>query len=151
MTTNKSNSESIENPIDKDKVTDNPHSLEYPHQVGGMPVRPEDIGKTKGRALSAMHEQTDMQMEQLYEQMELLARQAKAIKKRVELSHRIYRARMGFDPIISHIYYLYSHRDDDVLSMLSPADWGSRMPYDAFVAKVKLLGDHTWDILEGEG
>jgi hypothetical protein len=35
-----------------------------------------------------------------------------------------------------------------VLSMLSPADWGKKIPFEKFVASVKLLGDRTWEVLE---
>lgn len=140
------------NPIDKDKITENPHILEYAHTVGGAVIKPEDKGKIKGRAVSAMHEQTDMQMSQLYEQMELLAKQANEIKARVEISERIYLAEMRFEPLISHTYHLYSKGDKDMLTMVSPQEWGASLPYDAFVATVKLLGDHTWEIIEkGDG
>ncbi|MGB0429360.1 MAG: DUF2452 domain-containing protein [Bacteroidia bacterium] len=140
------------NPIDKDKITENPHSLEYAHTVGGALVKPEDKGKIKGRAVSSMHEQTNMQMGQIYEQMELLAKQAKQLQDRVEISERIYKAEMRFEPLISHIYYLYNKGEKDMLTMVAPAEWGRSMPYDYFIAKVKLLGDHTWEILEkGEG
>ena len=52
-----SNKEFI-NPIDKDKITENPHSLEYAHHAGSALIKPEDQGKIKGRALSAMEHQT---------------------------------------------------------------------------------------------
>ena len=136
------------NPIDKDKITENPHSLEYAHTVGGAVIKPEDKGKIKGRAISAMQEQTGLQMNQIYEQMQLLANQAKVLQYRVNISERIYGAEMRFEPLISHIYYLYRKGEKDMLTMVSPGEWGKRMPYDAFVAKVKLLGDHTWEILE---
>jgi hypothetical protein len=32
--------------------------------------------------------------------------------------------------------------------MLSPADWGKKIPFEKFVASVKLLGDRTWEVLE---
>lgn len=67
----------IENPIDPDKITLTPHSLEYAHHVGSALIKPEDVGKVKGRALTAMEYQTDQQLSQLYAQMQLLAEQAK--------------------------------------------------------------------------
>ena len=54
--------DNFENPIDKDKVTENPHSLEYAHHVGSALIKPEDKGKIKGRAISAMEHQTDQQI-----------------------------------------------------------------------------------------
>ena len=133
----------------RDKITENPGTLAYPHHAGSAMVKPEDKGKIKGRSVTAMHEQTTSQLDQIYQQVQLLLTQAKDIKDRVEVSERIYLATMGFEPIIGKIYYLYQ-KDDlrDVLSMVSPGEWGKNMPFNAFVAKVRLLADHTWEVLE---
>jgi len=132
----------------KDRTTDSPSLLPYAHTVGGVVIKPEDKGKIKGRAGAAMHQQTEMQMSQLYEQMQLLAEQANTIKKRIEVSERIYSATMPFEPIISHVYHLYKrHNDEDILSMIGPTEWGRSKPFKEFVASVKLLADHTWEIL----
>jgi len=140
--------EKFVNPIDKDKITENPGLLPYAHTVGSALVKPEDKGRIKGLAVSAMYEQTDMQMEQIREQIALLAQQAQAIQDRVNISETIYLADMGFKPLISHIYHLYTKSDNShVLSMVGPNEWGKSCPY-TFVASVKLLADHTWDILE---
>ena len=53
------------NPIDKDKTTETPSLLPYPHHIGSIVVRPEDQGKIKGRAYSAMQEQTAKQLMQI--------------------------------------------------------------------------------------
>ena len=135
------------NPIDKDKVAENPGLLPYSHSVGGAQIKPVDRGKVKGRALMAMQEQTDMQMDQIKQQIELLAEQAKNIQKRVEISARIYQAAVGFEPLISSIYHLYEKKDGTwVLSLVAPEEWGRSMPFNAFLATVKLLADHTWEV-----
>jgi hypothetical protein len=64
------------NPINPDKVAENPGLLPYAHTAGGAVIKPDDMGKVKGRSVLAMRQQTDRQMNQLYEQMEVLARQA---------------------------------------------------------------------------
>ncbi|MBC7409710.1 MAG: DUF2452 domain-containing protein, partial [Arcicella sp.] len=61
--------ETFLNPINKDKVAENPGLLPYAHTAGGAVIRPEDMGKIKGRSVLAMRQQTDRQMSQLYEQM----------------------------------------------------------------------------------
>jgi len=137
------------NPIDKDKITENPGSLPYAHTVGGVVVKPEDEGRIKGRALSAMEEQTNMQMRQIKEQIELLAAQANEIQRRKSVSEMIYTAKVSFEPLISHIYHLYQKEDEElVLSMVGPNEWGRSFRFERFVATVKLLADHTWEILE---
>ncbi len=140
---------SIENPIDPDKISENPHSLPYPHHAGSAIVKPEDQGKLKGLAVSAMEHQTDMQLHQIYEQMQLLAEQAKKLNDRKKISEYIYAAEMRFEPIINHIYHLYqSENGTHLLSLIGPKQWGKSKNTYLFVATLRLLADHTWDILE---
>ncbi len=138
-----------DNPIDKDHITENPHNLQYPHHRGSQIVKPEDLGKTKGRSLNAMEHQTDQQLLQIKEQMELLAAQAQKIQQRKEVSESIYLAEMRFEPLINHVYHLYKRENGQtVLSMIAKDSWGrSGCPYQ-YMATVKLLADHTWDVLE---
>lgn len=139
--------EAFFNPIDKDKVAENPHLLPYAHTVGGAVIKPIDKGRVKGLAVSAMYEQTDMQLDQIREQIELLAQQAEHIRKRVEISEQIYLADTGFKPLIGHTYHLYQKKDESlVLSMVAPTEWGTKPPY-TFLSSVRMLADHTWDIL----
>ncbi len=135
------------NPINPDKVAENPGLLPYAHTAGGAVIKPDDMGKVKGRSVLAMRQQTDRQMNQLYEQMEVLARQAKLLADRKEISERIYDAAMGFEPIISETYYLYEKENGaDLLSLVAPEEWGRSFKYSRFLAKVTLLADHTWEV-----
>ncbi len=132
----------------KEKTTENPGILPYAHHSGSALIKPEDKGKITGRAVAAMHSQTDMQMAQIYDQMRLLADQAKKIQSRIEVSERIYQASIAFEPLINHRYFLYQKADgSDFMSMIAPEEWGRKKDWAAFIAEVKLLADHTWDIL----
>lgn len=132
----------------KDKTTENPGILPYAHHSGSAIIKPEDKGKITGRAVAAMHSQTDMQMSQIYQQMQLLADQAKKIQARIEVSERIYQASIAFEPLINHHYFLYQKSDGtDFMSMIAPEEWGRKRDFAEFIAEVKLLADHTWDIL----
>ena len=135
------------NPIDSDTITDSPHNLPYAHHRGSVEIKPVDRGRIKGTALEAMYDQTDRQLNQIREQIELLARQAQAITDRVHVSEKIYQAKMNFKPLINHIYHLYEKADGShVLSLVAPEEWGSSCPYQ-FEATVRLLADHTWEIV----
>lgn len=135
------------NPIDPDKIAENPHLLPYAHTRGGVAIKPTDKGKAKGRAVRAMYEQTEMDLDQIRQQIELLATQAKAIQDRVRISERIYLAEMNFGPIMGKTYHLYRRNNgQDVLSMIAPQEWGAKAPYQ-FVASTRLLADHTWEVL----
>lgn len=150
--TNKAiNVDKIDLEKEKDKVADLPGLIEFAHNVGSAVIKPEDMGKVKGKAVAAMQEQTDAQMKQLYDQMKTLVTQANGIKERISISIRIYQSKMNFEPVIGHIYYVYNKKDgSDVLSMISPEEWGPSMPFASCLATVKLLADHTWEVVEGE-
>lgn len=142
---------SEENPIDKDKITEHPGLIPFAHHVGSAMIRPADIGKVKSRALVSMEQQTHLQMKQIFEQMEQLAKQAEQIKRRVEVSHDIYGAEMGFEPLVGQVYHLYEKDNGrKVLSMVAPAEWGRSLPFAAHLATVKMLGDHTWEVLNDQ-
>lgn len=136
------------NPIDKDKITESPHNLPYAHNVSSALIIPDDKDRIKSKAMAAMVDQTNRQMKQIHDQLELLVNQANELKDRVELSEQIYGADMGFKPLTSHIYHLYEQDGKKVLSMIGPNEWGLKCKYDRFLATAKLLGDHTWEIIE---
>jgi len=119
--------------------------LPYSASVAGAVVRPNEEGIIKHKALTAMEEQTNMQLNQIRKQIELLALQAQEIQKRKELSMMIYNARLLFKPNIGQTYYLYEKNNGEhMLSLVSPKEWGPSGPFKKFVAGVKLMADHTW-------
>ena len=119
--------------------------LPYSASVAGAVIKPNEAGIIRHHALTAMEEQTNMQLTQIRQQIELLAIQAKEIQQRKELSMIIYDAKLSFNPVISQMYYLYEKSGGDYLvSMIGPKEWGAKIPYKSFVAAVVLLADHTW-------
>lgn len=137
------------NPIDKDKTADHPGLIAYPHSIGSMLVKPEDVGKLKSRALAAMEEQTQRQLLQLQLQAELLAEQANSIKRRMEISYKIYEAKLSFEAFVGGTYHLYEQNGEHKLMMIGPSEWGrNKSPSLNFVNSVRLLADHTWEIVE---
>jgi len=140
----KKNKKASSNPIDADKITDNPGGLIYPHSVGSAPVKPNDTKRIKKRGYAAMQEQTDQQLNQIREQIELLAKQADTINRRKELSAMIYAAEINFEPDINYIYHLYRKENGVFLvSLIAPDEW-RKCPYE-FLTSVRLLADRTWE------
>lgn len=134
------------NPIDKDKTTENPGTLPYAHHVGSAVIKPTKTQVVKSNALSAMQEQTDKQLWQIKEQIELLARQAQEIQDRKELATLIYAAEINFKPLIGHIYHLYERADESlVLSVVGPDEW-VKPKFEKHLYTVRLMADHTWEI-----
>ncbi|HYC39988.1 MAG TPA: DUF2452 domain-containing protein [Chitinophagaceae bacterium] len=122
--------------------------LPYSASVAGALIRPTEEGMIRHKALTAMEEQTNMQLEQIRRQIELLALQAQEIQKRKDLSMMIYEAKLNFKPNIGQVYYLYEKNDGShILSLIAPGEWGKQGPFKRFVAAVRLLADHTWSEL----
>ena len=119
--------------------------LPYSSSVSGAVIKPTEEGMIRHKSLTAMEEQTNMQLTQIRQQIELLALQAQEIQRRKDLSVLIYSAKLNFTPIIGQVYYLYEKKNGDhFLSMVSPKEWGVNGPFKKAVATVKLLADHTW-------
>lgn len=119
--------------------------LPYSASVAGAVIKATEEGVIKHKALTAMEEQTNMQLDQIRKQIELLALQAHEIQKRKELSMMIYNARLSFKPNIGQTYYLYEKKDGShMLSLVSPKEWGGAGPFKRFISAVRLLADHTW-------
>ncbi len=120
--------------------------LPYAYSVSGVAIVPTQQGVIKHKALQAMAEQTDMHLDQIRKQIELLAVQANQIKRRKELSMTIYGASINFVPQIGQTYHLYKkHNDTYTLSLVAPIEWGGGAgPHKEFMGSVKLLADHTW-------
>ncbi len=137
-----------ENPIDKDKTTDTPSLLPYAHHVGSAIIRPMDKGKQRGLAMKAMYQQTELQLNQIKEQVESLIRQAQKIHDRIDYSEMIYQAEIGFKPLIGQHYYLYQRSNDKYfVSMIGPNEWRKKEDFE-FKTELKLLADHTWQVVE---
>lgn len=131
----------------RDMAAENPGIIPMPHTVGSAVIKPDDMGKVKGQAMMAMQQQTESQMGQLYDQMQTLIQQADAIKKRVGISERIYQIKIGFEPRISQVYFVYQRQDgSDFLSLVAPHEWGKASTL-IYVAQVRLLADHTWEVV----
>lgn len=128
-----------------------PSVLQYAHDRSSALINPEDQGKLKSRALEAMHDQTKREFKQILDQIAPLVDQVEKLKRRVYLSETIYTSQISFEPIIGQTYFLYRKKDDStVLSMIGPNEWGKSMPYEVYEGKVKLLSDHTWEVLDDE-
>lgn len=131
-----------------DRVADNPGLMAYPHHVGSIAIKPEDVGKQKSRALAAMYEQTDRQLQQIQKQVELMLAQANEIQNRIRISEKIYTAKISFEPFVGHIYHLYKKGAEHVILLIGPHEWGRSATHELeFVNTVRLLSDHTWEIV----
>ncbi len=129
---------------------DGPASLApVPLHVASAVIRPMDKGKTKAIALETIEKQTNQQIAMLKRQADLLMQQVREIEERVRIAAEIYKADMGFEPVINHTYHLYdTEKGGRKLSMVAPNEWGRSPRKMEFVASVRLNADRTWDVIE---
>ena len=133
----------------EDYYTGLPSFAPIPLSVSSPSIKPEDRKLIKAQAVEAMHLKAQQQINLLKRQAALIMEQARELEERVRISQQIYEATMRFSPSMGMIYHLYRRQDDEViLSLVSPEEWGQKFPFKHFIATVKLLADHTWDILQ---
>jgi len=140
----KKTGKNIPNPIDKEKVSANPHTLPYAHTIGSAVIAPVDKKGMVGSSLAAVEEQAEMQLNEIREQLELLLKQARNIKERVAFSQQVYEADINFVPVVGEVYHMYEKQDGSyIISLVAPWEW-KKIPYKSFTGSIKLLADRTW-------
>jgi hypothetical protein len=56
---------------------------------------------------------------------------------------------MRFEPLINHTYYLYKKENGiHLLSLVAPGQWGKSGKSLIYLATIKLLADHTWEVID---
>jgi hypothetical protein len=118
-----------------------------PLSVGSPIIKAEDKGKLRANAVEAMHHYANQEMALLKKQADLIMEQVREIENRLKVSENIYTSDMRFQPVIGQVYHLYEKDDHFKLSIIGPTEWGRSKTVGNYVASVKLLGDHSWDII----
>ena len=130
------------------------------------------IETTKEASLVVMEHHANRQIDSLKKQAALLVEQATEIQNRMKLAQLISTAEYSFKPIMLREYYLYERYNkvirtvpqviiDDVLvggeyylyersgkyilTLIAPEEWCGGIPYGKCVARVRQLGDSTWE------
>jgi len=103
------------------------------------------ISTSRGYGLITMEHHANRQIDSLKKQAALLVEQATEIRNRMELAQLISTARYSFKPIMLKEYYLYERSGKYILTLIAPEEWDGGIPYGECVARVRQLGDSTWE------
>ena len=103
------------------------------------------IGTSRGVGLITMEHHANRQIDSLKKQAALLVEQATEIRNRMELAQLISTAEYSFTPIMLKEYYLYERSGKYILTLIAPEEWDGKIPYGECVARVRQLGDSTWE------
>ncbi len=119
-----------------------------PMSVSSPVIKAIDKNKVRANAVEAMHMQANQQVAMLKKQAELIMQQVKEIEERLIISEQIYQADMRFKPVMGQIYHLYENEEGKYLvSLIAPNEWGKSKKFKRYISTVRLLSDHTWDVL----
>jgi hypothetical protein len=121
-----------------------------PLSLGSPVIRVEDKGKLKANAVEAMHHYATQEIAILKRQADLIVEQVRDIENRLKVSEKIYDSDFRFQPVIGQLYHLYEKEDHFKLSLIGPAEWGRSKSMGKHIASVKLLGDHSWEVIQSK-
>ncbi len=122
----------------------------YSLTVSGPRIEAVDKSKLVASAHEAMQLQAEQQISMLRKQANLLMEQARQIEERLRISYQIYTATIGFEPVAGKVYHLYEKAGKKILAHVGPEEWGRSIPYDNYLATVRLMADKTWEVLKSE-
>ena len=103
------------------------------------------ISTSRGYGLITMEHHANRQIDSLKKQAALLVEQATEIQDRMKLAHLISTAEYSFTPTMLKEYYLYERSGKYRLTLIAPEEWDGKIPYGECVARVRQLGDSTWE------
>jgi len=131
----------------------NKNVSEYPTEAGG--VKFELVPVTQQKDLMINHARMFAQQEydRIVELVNVLEKQAQAIKRRLEITDAVHAAVYQFQPVMGNIYWLVwnQRKQHTLLTQNGPDDWSSDAPEDYdYRAQVKYMGDHTWMEIKDE-
>lgn len=136
-----------------DMVVEHPESMMYPTNIGAPNFAPVPIKKEKDHMINMARMNAKQEYDRIMELVTVLKKQADNIKKRLEMTDLIYQAKYNFKIVHGKTYWLVENTDKNIteLVMLGPNDWsGKHPPHYKYLAPVRSLGDHTWEVIEDE-
>jgi hypothetical protein len=127
---------------------------EYPTEAGGVKFDLVPVTKQKDLMINHARMYAQQEYDRIIELVNVLEKQAQAIKRRLDITDAVHTAVYQFQPVMGNIYWLVwdSRKEHTLLTQHGPTDWSSSAPKDyEYQAQVKYMGDHTWMEIDQEG
>jgi hypothetical protein len=120
-----------------------------PYATEAGSVKFEMVPVTEQKDLMINHARMFAQQEydRIMELVAVLEKQARQIKRRLEVTDAVHGAVYQFQPVMGNVYWLAweKRKQHTLLTQHGPDDWSSSAPEDyEYMAQVKYMGDHTW-------
>lgn len=132
----------------------NKNVSEYPTEAGGVKFELVPVTKQKDLMINHARMYAQQEYDRIVELVNVLEKQAQAIKRRLEITDAVHAAVYQFQPVMGNVYWLVwdQRKQHTLLTQHGPADWSSSAPEDyEYQARVKYMGDHTWMEIDQEG
>ncbi len=114
--------------------------LPYGSNVGAPSIRPTDVGPWKRDGVKQVNDKLHTQLEELKSQYEALMQQA-------YWNELVYNSKFNFEPVVGHIYHLYKAEEGELLSIISPEEWGTNKKLQ-WIASFKLGSSKSWEVIK---
>ena len=121
---------------------------EYPTEAGGPKFDLVPVTKQKDIMLNNARHFAQQEYDRIIEVVNVLQKQADAIKRRLEVTDAVHSAEYQFQLSMGNCYWLVwnKRKEKMLLVILGPNEWSTGVPDDyEYITKVKFLGDHTWE------
>ena len=132
----------------------NKNVSEYPTEAGGVKFELVPVTKQKDLMINHARMYAQQEYDRIVELVNVLEKQAQAIKRRLEITDAVHSAVYQFQPVMGNSYWLAwdKRKQYMLLTQHGPNDWSSSAPEDyEYQARVKYMGDHTWMEIDQEG
>ena len=124
---------------------------EYPTEAGGVKFDLVPVTKQKDLMINHARMYAQQEYDRIMELVSVLENQARAIKRRLEITDSVHAAVYQFQPVMGNHYWLVwdKRKQHTLLTLHGPDDWSTGVPEDyEYQAQVKYMGDHTWMEIE---
>lgn len=132
----------------------NRNSSEYPTEVGSPSFDLVPVREQKDIMLNVARLYAKQEHDRIMELVDVLQRQAEQLRRRLELTDKIYQAEYKFKIFNGQCYWLAydTMRELPILVQIGPDEWTTGAPIEyKYIARVKWLGDHTWIEVDRDG
>ncbi len=119
------------------------HASPYPVSRLAPAIDIVDLARQIDQADRMLATGVNGKLEMIAEQIRYLQRRAHEILSTAQRDAELHRARCNFVKHAGKTYHLYRADDGPYFSLLSPDDWGPRMPHQ-FAGSYELRPDMTW-------
>ena len=112
------------------------------------------VEKQKDLMINHARMYAQQEYDRIMELVAVLEKQARSIKRRLEVTDAVHAAVYQFQPVMGHAYWLAwdTRKNQTILAHHGPDEWSTGKPVDyEYLTRVKYMGDHTWLEIDQNG